>query len=111
MAAHLDPKEGEYVARLGYALFLSNPKAPIVVREALEHISKGIKLSPNREKPYVYLGKVFRESGAPDRARKMLECALRIKPDCPSALHELHLLGTQQGKDSGVLNRLKGIFN
>lgn len=110
MAAHLDPKEGEYLARLGYAQFLHKPKNAVVLKEALENIAKGIKLSPNREKPYVYLGKIFRENGAADRARKMFENAVRIKPDCYEALQELGRLDQEQGKSGGLLDRLKGIL-
>jgi len=110
MAAHLDPKEGEYLARFGYAQFLHRPKDAVVVREALENIAKGIKLSPNREKPYVYLGKIFRENGASDRARKMFKNALRIKPDCHEALQELHQLDLAQAKGGNLLGRLKDII-
>jgi CheY-like chemotaxis protein/tetratricopeptide (TPR) repeat protein len=111
MAAHLDPREGEYLARLGYAQFLHAPKDAVVLREALENLAKGIKLSPNREKPYVYLGKIFLENGAEDRARKMFRNALRIKPDCHAALQELRLLDQPQGKGGKLLGRLKGILD
>ena len=110
MAAHLDPKEGEYRARLGYAQFLHKPKDAVVLKEALENIAKGIKLSPDREKPYVYLGKIFRENGAEGRARKMFENALRIKPDCHEALQELGLLDQGQADSGKLLDRLKGLL-
>ena len=106
MSAHLDPKEGEYTSHLGYSLYLSNPREPIVVREALEHIAKGIKLSPNRETSYVYLGRIFRANDAPDRARKMFERAVRIKPDCHAALQELRILSLREQKSRGLLQRL-----
>ncbi len=105
-SAHLDPEEGEYVAHLGYALFLSKPKEPLVLREALEHLAKGIKLSPKREKPYLYLGRIFRTNGAPDRARKMFERAVRIRPDCHAAAQELRLLESREKKRGGLLKRL-----
>ena len=63
MAAHLDPEEGDYVAHLGYALYLSNPKSETVRREALEHIARGVKRSPERATPLVFLGRVFRATG------------------------------------------------
>jgi CheY-like chemotaxis protein/tetratricopeptide (TPR) repeat protein len=110
MAAHLDPKEGEYLARLGYAQFLHQPKDPVVLKEALENIANGIKLSPCREKPYVYLGKIFRANGAEDRARKMFENAVRMKPDCHEALQELGLLDPDGAKSGKLINRLKGIL-
>jgi CheY-like chemotaxis protein len=106
MSAHLDPKAGEYAAHLGYALFLSAPKDPLVLREALEHIAKGIKLSPQRETSYLYVGRIFRATGAADRARKMFERAVRIKPDCHAARQELRILTLRERKGSGFLNRL-----
>jgi DNA-binding response OmpR family regulator len=108
MSAHLDPKEGEYASHLGYALYLSNPQEPVVVREALEHIAKGIKLSPKREKSYLYLGRIFRANGAEDRARKMFERAVRIKPDFHAALQELRLLDLREQKRGSLLKRLLG---
>jgi len=83
----------------------------VVLREALENVAKGIKLSPNREKPYLYLGRIFRENGAVDRARKMFENALRIKPDCHAALQELRLLDLRQAKGGKLRDRLKGILD
>jgi tetratricopeptide (TPR) repeat protein len=92
MAAHLDPAQGEYSAHLGYALHLNQPKNELVRREALEHIAKGIKLAPDRWKPLVFLGRVFRAAGEPENARKVLRRALKIQPDCHAALQELRLL-------------------
>jgi len=106
MSAHLDPTAGEYAAHLGYSLFLSAPKDPVVLREALEHIAKGIKLSPQREMSYLYLGRIFRANGAADRARKMFERAVRIKSDCHAARQELRVLNLREQKGSGFLNRL-----
>lgn len=106
MSAHLDPDEGEYAAHLGYALFLSQPKDPVVLREALEHIAKGIKLSPQREQSYVFLGRIFRANDAADRARKMFERAVRIKPDCHAALLELRILDRREHRRGGLLKRL-----
>ena len=70
MAAHLDPKEGEDAAHLGYALHLAQPHDELVMREALEHIARGIKQTPDRWKPLVYLGRVFVAAGERDNARK-----------------------------------------
>ncbi|UCE86450.1 MAG: response regulator [Deltaproteobacteria bacterium] len=92
MAAHLDPTEGDYVAHLGYALYLSNPKNEIVRREALEHIARGVKLSPEREKPLLFLGRVFRATGQTKLATKMFRRVLKLKPDCHAAHQELRLV-------------------
>ena len=106
MASHLDPEEGEYLSNLGYALYLSNPGQEVVRKEAMEHIANGIKRSPDRELPYVYLARILREKGETETARKVLRRALRIKPGCHPALRELRLLEMRERKGKGILNRL-----
>jgi CheY-like chemotaxis protein/tetratricopeptide (TPR) repeat protein len=110
MAAHLDPEEGEYLSHLGWALYLSDPTDALIRKEALEHIAKGIKLSPDRELSHVYLGRIFKATDEPRMARRMFLRALKIRPDCHPALQELRLLElrsekTKKGK--GVLGRLR----
>lgn len=106
MAAHLDPKQGEYVAHLGYTLHLAQPLNQLVMREALEHIARGIKLTPDRWKPLVYLGRVFVAAGEPENARKVLRRALKIQPDCHAALQELRLLEQRDEEPVGLLARM-----
>jgi CheY-like chemotaxis protein/tetratricopeptide (TPR) repeat protein len=111
MAAHLDPEEGEYLSHLGWALYLSNPSDTLIRREALEHIAKGIKLSPDRELSYLYLGRIFKATDDARMARKMFTRALKIQPDCHPALQELRLLeirAEKSKKGKGVLHRLRG---
>jgi CheY-like chemotaxis protein len=106
MAAHLDPEEGEYMAHLGYALYLSNPEEKVVQREAMEHVANGIKRSPDRELSYIYLGRILKAKGDVEAARKIFRRALRIKPDCHPALQELRLLEMRERKGKGVLSKL-----
>ncbi len=108
MAAHLDPEAGEYRAHLGYALQLANPRNELVRREALEHIATGIKLSPDREKPLLFLGRVFKAAGELGNARKVFRRALKIKPECHDAQIELRLLGRRTPKRRSFLDRLLG---
>lgn len=108
MAAHLDPEEGEYLAHLGYALFLSNPTDGLVQREAQEHLAKGIKLSPNREISYLFLGRIYKSVGETEVARKMFRRALQIKPEYYAALQELRVLNLRDEKElnkGGLLGR------
>jgi len=105
MACHLDPTEGEYAAHLGYSLYLSNPSNELVHREALEHIAKGVKLSPDRETPLLFLGRVFRAKGELENARKVFRRAIRIKPDCHAALRELRLIESRATKRKGLIDR------
>jgi CheY-like chemotaxis protein len=108
MASHLDPEEGEYLAHLGYALFLSSPEEKVVQREAMEHVANGIKRSPDRELSYVYLGRILKAKGDVEAARKIFRRALRLKPDCHPALQELRLLEMRERRSKGVLSRLFG---
>jgi CheY-like chemotaxis protein/tetratricopeptide (TPR) repeat protein len=112
MAAHLDPSEGEYLAHLGYALHLNQPRNDLVTREALENIAKGIKRSPDRWKSLVFLGRVFKAAGEVNNAAKVFRRALKLDPNCHAARQELRALGagrrTAQGE--GLLQRILGRF-
>jgi DNA-binding response OmpR family regulator/cytochrome c-type biogenesis protein CcmH/NrfG len=107
MASHLDPDEGEYVAHLGYALYLSSPEDRTVRRESLEHLAKGIKLSPRNERPLIFLGRIYRAIGKEDSARRIFQRALRIRPDCHAARQELRLMDLRAARSSGLLARLR----
>jgi CheY-like chemotaxis protein/tetratricopeptide (TPR) repeat protein len=111
MAAHLDPEEGEYLSHLGWTLYLSNPNETLVQKEALENIAKGIKLSPEREQSYVYLGRIFKATGELAMARKMFKRAIKLRPDCHPALQELRLLeirSKKQEKPKRLFGRRRG---
>jgi DNA-binding response OmpR family regulator/Tfp pilus assembly protein PilF len=110
MAVHLDPDQGDYVAHLGYALYRSKPGSDVIRREALEHIAKGVKLAPDQVAPLLFLGRVFRETGAAASAAKVLRKALVLSPDHHEALHELCLMqmDAPQRKKQGLLGRLRG---
>lgn len=107
MSAHLDPREGEYVAHLGYALYLSKPDDELVRKEALEDIARGVKLSPDRETSYVFMGRIFKVMGDIQVARKMFSRALVIRPHCREASQELRLIEMREKKNSGFLSRLR----
>jgi CheY-like chemotaxis protein/tetratricopeptide (TPR) repeat protein len=108
MASHLDPTEGEYAAHLGYVLHLAQPRNRLVQREALEHIARGVKLSPDRWKPLVFLARVFVAAEEPENARKILRRAIKLHPDCRAAHQELRLLNRRQEAPAGVLDRVAG---
>ncbi len=110
MAVHLDPDQGDYVAHLGYALYRSKPDSDVIRREALEHIAKGVKLAPDQVTPLLFLGRVFRETGALASAAKVLRKALTLSPDHHEVLHDLCLvqMDPPQRKKKGLLGRLRG---
>ena len=109
MASHLDPSEGDYVAHLGYVLYLSRPSHELVRREAMEHIAKGIKLSPERESPYLFLARIFKASKDIESARKVLRRASRLHPKSVELKRELRILTVGKKKRKGFLKRLFGL--
>ena len=109
MAAHLDPSQGPYHAHLGYALHLQHPRNTVVRREALEHIAKGVKLSPEATRPLVFLGRVFRAAHDLESARKVVGRALRLDADCAAARAEMRLIeAADRSEPTGLVGRIAG---
>jgi len=109
MAVHLDPDQGDYSAHLGYALHRSQPGNSVIRREALEHVAKGVKLAPGREKPLFFLSRIFRESGDISMAAKVLRRALATNPDSAVLVQEMCLIkaGSSKSKPRGLIDRLR----
>ena len=108
MAVHCDPSQGDYHAHLGFALHQSDPGQEILRREALEHVAKGVKLAPGREKPLLFLARIFRESGETETAAKVLRRALKLSPDNPALVQEMCLIeGTSARSKRGFLARFR----
>ena len=110
MATHHRPDEGDYLAHLGYAMYRANPDEDLIMREAMEQIAKGIKLSPEREMPYLFLARIFKQSGDLTSARKVYRQAIRINSDCPEALRQLRLIGQREKREKkpkGIMGLLR----
>jgi tetratricopeptide (TPR) repeat protein len=107
-AVKLYPEEGEYHAHLGWAEYLVDPNDDAVCARALLHIKKGVKLAPDRDKAFLFLGRIQQARGRSDVARKMFTRAVENKPDCIEALRELRLLHMRQEKerDKGLIGRI-----
>jgi CheY-like chemotaxis protein/curved DNA-binding protein CbpA len=105
-AVKLYPEEGEYHAHLGWAKYLAEPNDRSVLKEALEHVKKGAKLAPDREKPYLFLGRLYQAAGRADIAQKMFARCVQIKSDCVEALRELRLMQMRREKEKGLIGRL-----
>ncbi len=73
---------------------------------ALAQIRKGRKLAPEREKPYLFLGRLHRQAGRTDNAEKCFMRALQLKPDCVEAMREIRLIQMRRQKAKGLLGRL-----
>ncbi len=106
MACHIYPEEGEYLSHLGYALFLRNPTDEVIRQEALQHLAKGIKLAPDREKPYLFLGRIYKVADDLEMARKMFTRAIQVKADCHEALQELRLLNLREEKGKSLIKKI-----
>ena len=105
-ASDLHPAEGEYHAHVGWALHCCHPDDPKQAEEALRHIKQGMKLAPDREKPYLFMGRVCQATGRPDVAVKMFTRAVQIQPECVEALRELRLIHMRREKEKGLIARL-----
>jgi CheY-like chemotaxis protein len=100
------PEEGEYHAYFGWALYLLDPDAPGRLKEALEHVLAGRKLAPAREKPYLFLGRLYKAANRGKIAERMFARAVQLDPDCVEALRELRLLNMRREKSRGLVRRI-----
>lgn len=100
------PANGEYRSHYGWCLYLCHQDNSVMLGEALEHCREGLKLAKDREKPYLYLGRLYKVMGKPGAAKKMLTRAVQIKPQCVEAMRELRIMNMRSTKDKGVLKRL-----
>jgi tetratricopeptide (TPR) repeat protein len=105
-ALELYPDEGEYHAHYGWTLHLAHPSDPAIASEAMEHVQRALKLAPDREKPYLFMGRLCKAIGRADVAEKMFARALKIQPECLDALRELRLINMRREKGKGLIGRL-----
>ncbi len=100
------PEEGEYHAHYGWVLYLCNPDNSVMVEEAIEHVTRGVKLARDREKPYLFLGRLYKVVGKVAAAEQMFTRAVQIRPDCVEAMRELRLINMRRDKSRGLIGRL-----
>lgn len=105
-AAKTYPEEGEYHAYYGWAYYLADPEAPGRLKQALAHVRYGRKLAPDRHKPYLFLGRLYKAGGRGDAAEKMFSRAVQIDPDAVEALRELRLIHMRRERSRGLMKRL-----
>ncbi len=104
-ACELYPDEGEYLAFCGWAYYLTHGHDEAVFRKAFALVKRGAKLAPDRDKPYLFLGRLSQAAGRLDLAEKMFVKAVERRPDCTEALRELRLLAMRKPKQ-GLVGRL-----
>ena len=105
-ALQLYPDEGNHHAHYGWALYLCHPGDPAMVGEALEHVKRGLKLASHREKPYLFLGRLYKATGRVEMAERMFTRAVQIQPECVEGLRELRLINMRRKKSKGLIGRL-----
>jgi CheY-like chemotaxis protein len=104
-AAELYPEEGEYLAYSGWAYYLTHGHEPEVFKRAFDLVKRGAKLAPDREKPYLFLGRLCQAAGRLELAERSFTKAVECRPDSIEALRELRLLQMRRPKQ-GLLGRL-----
>ena len=93
-AAKLVPEEGEYLAYLGWALFLAaDNKQGNDALTAVRNLKKAAALNPSLEVTQLFLGAVYKEQKLRDIAALHFRKALEINPESLEARRELSLLG------------------
>lgn len=104
-AVELYPDEGEYLAYCGWAYYLTHGHDDVVFKKSFELVKRGAKLAPDREKPYLFLGRLCQAAERIELAEKMFMKAVECRPDSIEALRELRLLQMRRPKKS-LLTRL-----
>ena len=98
--------DGEYHAHYGWCLYLCHQDDPTMIEEAIEHVRRGAKLARDRERPYLYLGRLYKVVGNIAAAEKMFTNAIQIQPQSVEALRELRLINLRREKSKGLIQRL-----
>jgi CheY-like chemotaxis protein/tetratricopeptide (TPR) repeat protein len=105
-ALQLYPDEGNHRAHYGWAMHLCHPGDPAIMGEALEHVKSGLKLASHREKPYLFLGRLYKAIGRVEMAERMFARAVQVQPECVEGLRELRLIDMRRKKSKGLIGRL-----
>lgn len=105
-AAETYPEEGEYVAYWGWTWYLADPDAPQRLERAITIVQRGRQLAPDREKPYLFLGRLCKANGRMDAAEKMFMRAVQLDPDSVEALRELRLIDMRREKSKGLVSKI-----
>lgn len=105
-ALEIKPDDGEYYAHYGWCVYLCNPDSPAMVEEAIEHVKRGVHLANDREKPLLFLGRLYKVIGKIGHAEKMFTRAVQIQPECVEAMRELRLINLRREKGRGLIKRL-----
>jgi tetratricopeptide (TPR) repeat protein len=100
------PNEGEYFAYYGWAMYLSDPRAHGRVELARNLLVKARKLAPSSDKPYLFLGRLYKAEGKDGVAEKMFQKVIELDPDCVDAIRELRLIDMRRQRSKGLVRRI-----
>lgn len=93
-AAKLVPEESEYLAYLGWSIYLSaDDKQGSDALAAVRHLKKAAALNPSLEIAQLFLGAVYKQQKLRDVAALHFRKALEINPESTEARRELSALG------------------
>ena len=109
-ALELDADEGEFHSLRGWILFLkSQDQGNADPDGALDHVRKGIALSPMSPTGYYYYGQIKKACGDPAEAERMFRKTIELRPNHVEAARELRLMQLRRAKgDDTVSGRLFG---
>jgi len=91
-AMRLNPREAEYSAYLGFAIFLAHPDDAASVAQGRDLIEKAVIINPTQDTAYTFLGLVQMHDGQREQARRSFERALQYNPENGRARQELRKL-------------------
>lgn len=106
LALEKNSDDGEYHAYYGWCLYLCHQDSPSMVEEAIEHVRRGAQLATDREKPLLFLGRLYKVMGKVTAAERMFTRAVQLHPECVEALRELRLINLRREKSKGLIRRL-----
>jgi curved DNA-binding protein CbpA len=113
-AIDLNPNEGEHHALWGWATWCAAPDKTAATPVAKKALDKAIALSPKSAAPFLYLGRIARQSGRDAEALEHFRRALQLSPGHVEASSELRVLeqrqsphGPDDGKGKGLFSRFR----
>ncbi len=69
-------------------------------------MKRGVKLASHRDKPFLFMGRLYKAIGRADVAERMFTRAIQIQPECIEALRELRLINMRRERSKGFIGRL-----
>lgn len=107
-AHQADPKNGLYMTFYAYCLFQVDPDQ---IKQARELLTKAIDTGNRQAMPdaHLFLGKILKVQGHPDRAHRHFKKALELNPGAREAEREIRLYEKRKGdgnKSGGLFNKL-----